>query len=174
MADTKICNVCGDLKPLDQFSRGRRTCCTCRAAEARRQRAENPQIGERDREASRLYRQKHPERQRAAERRWQAAHRDHFLEIHRRRREVNRNAVLDHYGHSCACCGSMDRLGIDHIDGDGKEHRAEIGVRTGTEMNSWLVKSGFPEGFQTLCGPCNTSKGRGERCRLDHAAASAA
>jgi len=38
------------------------------------------------------------------------------------------------------------------------------------ETPRWLVKNGFPEGFQTLCRPCNVSKKRGTRCRLKHQA----
>jgi hypothetical protein len=38
----------------------------------------------------------------------------------------------------------------------------------GTAITHWLVVHGFPPGFQTLCGPCNRSKGRGPACRTDH------
>ncbi len=36
-------------------------------------------------------------------------------------------------------------------------------------MYRWLIRNGFPEGFQTLCMPCNSSKRDGDRCRLGHA-----
>lgn len=35
-------------------------------------------------------------------------------------------------------------------------------------MYRWLIKNGFPEGFQTLCWPCNRSKGNRQVCQLDH------
>jgi len=35
-------------------------------------------------------------------------------------------------------------------------------------LDRWLIKNGFPEGFQTLCRPCNGSKGDGDRCKLNH------
>ncbi len=38
----------------------------------------------------------------------------------------------------------------------------------GNAIYHWLVVNGFPPGFQTLCGPCNRSKGRGSACRIDH------
>jgi hypothetical protein len=89
------------------------------------------------------------------------------------RREQNRAAVLDHYGRACACCGTTDLLTIDHMNGDGKRHRVDVGISTGTHMYLWLVANGFPDGFQTLCLSCNASKGRGARCRLNHAVAAA-
>jgi hypothetical protein len=32
----------------------------------------------------------------------------------------------------------------------------------------WLVRQGFPDGYQALCNSCNLSKGPSERCSLDH------
>ena len=80
----------------------------------------------------------------------------------------NRAAVFGHYGEACACCGASSGLTIDHANGGGKEHRAEIGGGS-TAMYRWLVRNGFPDGFQTLCRPCNISKSDGARCRLYHA-----
>jgi hypothetical protein len=84
-------------------------------------------------------------------------------------------AVLAHYGTVCACCGTTESLTIDHIDGDGRQHRIamtsprnRIGDLGAATMYTWLIKNGFPAGFQTLCKPCNSSKGTGERCRIDH------
>ena len=42
-------------------------------------------------------------------------------------------------------------------------------TKAGRDFYAWLVRNGFPEGFQTLCWPCNKSKDTGDRCRLDHA-----
>jgi hypothetical protein len=81
-----------------------------------------------------------------------------------------RTQVFAHYGTSCACCGRTDNLSIDHVNGDGKQHREEIFGRQGggVEFWYWLITQNFPEGYQTLCRPCNTSKATGERCRLRH------
>jgi len=86
-----------------------------------------------------------------------------------------RATVFDRYGDACACCQSTANLGIDHVDGNGRAHRDELfgrggGRASGYEFYVWLIKSGFPEGFQILCGPCNASKQKGPSCRLDHAA----
>ena len=60
--------------------------------------------------------------------------------------------VLTHYGNGkCACvkCGYSDlrALSIDHINGGGRKHNAEIKVR----IYRWLIENGLPDGYQTLC-----------------------
>ena len=161
----KTCTKCGEAKPLDEFSRDQGRCRACRAEIARRYRNEHPREA---REPGRSYRARHPERQRAAEYRWKAAHPELAQQLAHRRRKASRNAVFAHYGLACACCGSTERLNIDHVNGDGKQRRQEHG--RGSAFYRWLVSRGFPEGFQTLCFPCNRSKANGERCRLDHVA----
>lgn len=85
--------------------------------------------------------------------------------------------VLIHYGWACACCGSQDRLQLDHVDGNGHEHRQKLAREWGwkdarqissTNMYRWLLRNNFPDGFQLLCLPCNDSKARSAGCRLDH------
>ena len=82
-------------------------------------------------------------------------------------RRANKRRVLEHYGTSCACCGTTEHLAIDHVKGDGKRHREEIGA-TSQALYVWLIKNNFPAGFQTLCTSCNNSKKDGDRCRLIH------
>lgn len=84
--------------------------------------------------------------------------------IHDRRQDY-RYQVLAHYGTACACCGGNRDLAIDHVNGDGARHREEVDA---ANLYRWLVESGFPEGFQTLCGPCNASKKDTPQCRLNH------
>ena len=133
------------------------------------------------RAASRRWREANPEASLESIRRWQAANpgvarrwrrtnREAARESARRRHAANRKAVFDHYGRVCACCGTAERLGMDHVNGDGKTHRAQIGMGS-SHLYRWLIANGFPEGFQVLCGRCNKSKADGERCRLDHEAA---
>lgn len=66
-------------------------------------------------------------------------------------------AVFAHYGTSCACCGEGEPrfLTIDHIDNNGAVHKKEI---KRTALYPWLVRNGFPTGFQTLCYNCNCAK----------------
>jgi hypothetical protein len=83
-------------------------------------------------------------------------------------RAANKQRVLAHYGTSCACCGATEPLTIDHISGDGKRHREEMGSEASGVLHAWLIKSNFPPGFQTLCVSCNNSKKNGDHCRLIH------
>jgi hypothetical protein len=86
---------------------------------------------------------------------------------HAAKRARNRRRVLEHYGTSCACCDTMNDLTIDHINGDGKQHRNEIGDAGGT-LSAWLINNHFPPGFQILCRACNKSKRDGKHCRIFH------
>jgi len=81
-----------------------------------------------------------------------------YQRYHRKLREI----VLTHYGEQCAYCGSTQSLQIDHKDGKGAEWRkANFGTyRVASHVfYRWLIKHGFPEGYQTLCGYHNDSKG---------------
>ena len=149
MADhaTKRCIKCGEVKPLDGFyprrdspDGYRNDCRECLIARSRR------------------YYETHPRRAAETKRRYQ----------------VNRKKlVFAYYGESCACCGAPERLSIDHVNGDGHAHRKELfggsQGRASSGFYHWLVTNGFPPGYQTLCRSCNSSKGRGARCVLDHA-----
>ena len=82
--------------------------------------------------------------------------REHWVKI--------RNKVLEHYGNKCVCCGETRNhfLTIDHINNNGAKHRREISVNgdgKNVNINSWLVKNNYPDGFQILCWNCNCAKG---------------
>jgi hypothetical protein len=99
-------------------------------------------------------------------------------ELRARRREAKRcwrharrrKAILDHYGSACACCGATENLTVDHINGGGNKHRAQLGEGS-YGLYRWLVVNGFPADFQILCSPCNQSKDAGPSCRIGHAPA---
>ncbi len=124
------------------------------------------------REKQRQYGHAHPDGRRERSRRWKAANQDAVKESSRRYRASLRVAVFDHYGWACACCGSTKRPTIDHVNGDGREHRRELfgSNQGGNTFNlyRWLIASGFPGGFQTLCSSCNASKRDHDHCRLNH------
>ena len=88
----------------------------------------------------------------------------------KRQRTWRRALAFDHYGGKCACCGENRDyfLAIDHINNDGAEHRRTVCT---SNIENWLFKNGWPEGFQVLCHNCNAAKYRfgecpcGERCR---------
>jgi hypothetical protein len=74
-----------------------------------------------------------------------------------------RHTVLVHYSGglpTCSCCGEKHEefLSIDHINGDGADHR-RMGIKSGYATYRWLIKNNFPPGFQVLCMNCNFAKG---------------
>jgi hypothetical protein len=140
--------------------------------ERRRQREANP---EKEAERGRRYREANREKIREKNRRYREANREKRREQERsrvvnrdrerQRRAELRAAIFAHYGEVCACCGTTDRLSIDHVNGlDGGP-----GTTDGYRLYCWLRRTGFPDGYQTLCRPCNASKQTGDRCRLRHA-----
>lgn len=168
----KHCTRCGEWKPLTEFSlqdgRPRTICKEC--------------LNEYGRLYYRQYRTvdperyRNPERSREYSRRYRATHPEHMERQRQRQRDRNRKkreAVFDHYGRVCACpgCGATENLSIDHLNGDGSDHRIEIWGNPrggGSSMYHWLIAQGFPDGYQVLCMRCNQSKGRAAACRLRH------
>lgn len=79
-------------------------------------------------------------------------------------RERTKRLVMEHYGGvRCACCKTdlLDFLTIDHIEEDGARHRRGIrgaGCGGGVHFYRWLIRNGYPKGFQVLCFNCNVSK----------------
>jgi hypothetical protein len=72
-----------------------------------------------------------------------------------------RKRILAHYGTECAYCGSTDHLQIDHMDGNGGDHRMELfGARRGFggAFYYWLARNNFPDGYQILCRYHNAAK----------------
>jgi hypothetical protein len=103
--------------------------------------------------------------------RYRASHLDAERARNRAYSAQVRAQVFDRYGWACWCCGATGDPTIDHRDGRGREHRMALfgaAKRGGKPMYLWLIRHGFPEGFQTACRRCNTSKSRGPACRLDH------
>lgn len=141
-----------------------------------RERSKNPEVKKRHAKQSREYRQRYPERVkqqraryrennkdriRASYRKWVEKNRNQIKENHKRWREKIRHQVIEHYSNGkmvCACCGEnqYEFLTIDHLDGNGRQHRNKIHY----PLYHWLVKNNFPSGFQVLCYNCNCAKGK--------------
>lgn len=191
----KLCTRCREPKPVSGFGKAAQSgdglkpsCRTCVSEAARRKReADGENYRARQREANRRYREKNRERLLAQKReKFREAYQANPEEFRERSRQAraadpeehrarvrrdierNRTAVFEHYGWVCTCCGSTDRPTIDHINGDGRQHREQVRCGSGSGLYRWLVRNGFPEGFQTLCWPCNDSKKNGPKCRLNH------
>jgi hypothetical protein len=122
------------------------------------------------REASRRWREANPTAAAEVSDRFQQDNRERLNQTVSTRASVLRTLVFNHYGWSCWCCGSINQPTIDHINGDGREYREQLTGHniSGVPVWRWLVQNGFPEGFQTLCRPCNGSKGTGPACQINH------
>ncbi len=77
-----------------------------------------------------------------------------------------REYVLRHYSKDkleCKCCGEKhyEFLALDHIHGGGTQHRKQLKSRY---IYSYLIKDGFPKGYQVLCHNCNMAKAFYKRC----------
>ena len=97
----------------------------------------------------------------------QRANRERYLQYAKEGRMRLRQKVWDGYGGAiCKCCGESHKefLCIDHINGGGLQHRRYIGVRSGLAFYRWLIKEGFPSGYQVLCFNCNQAKGFSGYC----------
>ena len=93
--------------------------------------------------------------------------REVLLRAYRNYQERMRLKAIDHYSNgsnTCRTCGyaNVEALCIDHINNDGAAHRRAIGC-DGAQIYCWLVKQGYPDGFQVLCHNCNWIKEKRRR-----------
>lgn len=87
-----------------------------------------------------------------------------------RKRELNRKSndklkyeVFMHYSEDlmiCNCCGetTIKFLTLDHINGNGAQHRKEVG--SARQVYRDLRKNNYPEGYQILCYNCNCGRAK--------------
>lgn len=85
----------------------------------------------------------------------------YHLEANRKLHQKYKLIVISHYGGKCECCGE-DNIGfltIDHINGDGKEHRNSLGS-PGSHFYKRLIDCGFPKDppLRVLCYNCNCGR----------------
>jgi hypothetical protein len=142
---TKVCTKCGTEKPLESFGnrKGKHRkdgdrhaeCKDCTNDYRRKRYATNPDA------------------------------RSSILSITKKSFEKLKDEVLAAYGNKCSCCGESERdfLTMDHIAGNGAEHRREIGEGS-KRLYQFLKKNNFPSGFQVLCYNCNCAKGHRGVC----------
>ncbi len=78
-----------------------------------------------------------------------------------KQRQKRRLATITHYGGECVYCGISELifLTIDHVDGNGKEHRKTEGNHICAVLRRHKAATGqYPTGFQVLCWNCNSAK----------------
>jgi hypothetical protein len=76
-------------------------------------------------------------------------------------RRIVKLEVLTHYGPEglLGCCwpechiDDVDILTLDHINHDGAKERNSLprNLHGGVNFYAWVIKNGFPAGYQTLC-----------------------
>ena len=148
----RVCCKCGKEQPIVEFQwdrNMRRICATCR------------------RERDKAYYEQTKDVRKANRKRVYYADPEHVIKHVRSNGKVydavRKLRVLSHYSDGklvCVRCGESDMacLTIDHINGGGNAHRKVIG----SHFYSWLIKQGFPEGYQTLCMNCQMKKKHNE------------
>ncbi len=99
--------------------------------------------------------ERNEERNKAHQRKWYKKHPEKALAYQRDFQRQRKVKLLTYYGGGkCACvvCGEsrVACLSIDHI-------RA-IGAKRQLNLYCWLVKNGYPDGYQTLCMNCQWVK----------------
>lgn len=104
-------------------------------------------------------RRKNKERDKKIKRIWYLKNREKTLKLHRQKNLENKIEVLEYYSNGklrCVKCGFTDirALSIDHINGNGAQHRKIVG----RNVYNKLIQNDFPKGYQTLCMNCQFIK----------------
>lgn len=110
-------------------------------------------------EAIRSYQQRYRDMNRAALRANRVAK---YVEL--------RSLILAAYGAVCNCPGChvhhVELLTVDHVNGDGAQHRQRLKSRSTLNIYRDIIRSGFPDSYQVLCGSCNFAKSNRAACPL--------
>lgn len=165
----KRCSKCQRILPLNQFSKNKSRknglCEQCKDCNKQREKEyyskNKEQIDQRHRE----YRSKNKKQIKEYYNR-------NKKQINQQKKEFRlkfKVEILSHYANGspkCACCGEshIEFLGIDHINGNGAEHRRKIGIHSGSSFYYWLKNNGYPSGYRVLCHNCNMAFGFDGHC----------
>lgn len=140
----RLCTICKRTDKETIFGRDVR-CLECNRKRRSIEYRTNPQK-ERDKSLKRYY-----------------ANREELLLKNKLYLQKVKDEVFTHYGgYICNCCGETERmfLTIDHIHGNGNEHRRSV-KGAGSYICPWIRANGFPEDmFQVLCYNCNLAKAK--------------
>jgi hypothetical protein len=101
---------------------------------------------------------RNPEQRKAHHRASHWKRREKILPEQRERNVARKTEAIAHYSHrmmQCALCPEkrLYALGLDHINGDGAQHRKH--TRGGVATYMWAKKNGWPNIFRVLCHNCN-------------------
>jgi len=170
---------------LDRFCNNRSkpdglhpNCRICKSKQARKEREKNK---DRISKTNKEYSDKNKEKIKAAKHEYYLENKDEIvkrvclyaknnrIEHNARGRKTKQKLKVETFSHYCdgdIICKMCNKendlqiLTIDHIDGNGSEHRRELGGSNigGHQFYGWLKKNGYPEGFQVLCFNCQFRK----------------
>lgn len=81
---------------------------------------------------------------------------EHILKFNKIYRNNIKIAVFSYYDNKCQLCqeSNIDKLSLDHIDGNGRQHRKELGTKSSTDFYKWVLKN-KPNNIRLLCFNCN-------------------
>ena len=154
---TKFCSRCRTEKPTSAFY--------TRRADTTRNKAGELLGWCKDcrRELKHLWARDNPEKIIAYRRKQYIDHHEELALKARVDRQELKRKVIEHYSSGsmkCLECGIDDIivLCIDHINGNGQEHRRSINRTSGAGFYQWLIQNDYPDGFQVLCYNCNMRK----------------
>lgn len=168
----KTCSKCGETSPATtEFFPWRKSknrfdswCRLCYRANAGRFRTDHPELVN---ERNRAYKARTCEANRERERRRYHARtlsEKQLAKEHARtyNDKIKREALSHYGGPFCQCCGETEilMLALDHIDGNGAEHRRAL---TGTRSMpgssyTWAKKNNWPPIFRVMCHSCNFAR----------------
>ena len=122
-------------------------------------------------ERERRRKEKNKEHLKITRKHYYQTHKDEYLVRGAQYRQRLKVEVFSYYSNGtieCRCCGEnkIEFLTINHIFGNGREHRRKLG-RGGTTLYRWLRKNDFPNGFEVLCYNCNCALGHCGYCPHD-------
>lgn len=112
----------------------------------------------------RRYYQSHKEQRKAYTKKWREENKERKTFADAEYRKRLKLDVFSHYSKGkpiCLFCGEdrLNFLTLDHIKGDGEEHRHKNHLTVGTATWLWARRNNFPPVFQVLCKSCNNAKG---------------
>jgi hypothetical protein len=116
-------------------------------------------------EAGKEYKERHKEYLKE----WRSKNKERYKATKRKAYDAIRLECFEHYGGAvCRCCGEtmIEFLHLDHINGDGAQHRRENPTIKGGSGLYWaLKKASWPDvPLQVLCANCNLGKRTGKYC----------
>lgn len=160
----KTCRKCKEAKPKSEFPGQPRMadglsswCKTCKYASQKKWREANP---EKYRSSLKNYYERNKPKHKEMAKAWKANNPEKVRAINAKYQQSLKRTVLEHYGMKCSCpkCPEQTKtvafLTIDHVNGDGKEHRNTFKKN----FYLWLIENEYPNGFQTLCFNCNIGR----------------